>query len=389
MSSIFINRNNIKNRIYINNCIDNNFTISNIGNTTLINLVIHDLVYKNNIQIYKNTYKLDILKINSHHSISNIYSNFYTHGEYFSVIKINYNILVEDEVDEVDELDDNLIISKIFKILVESPIYITDVTSNLICKYNNNLTLDTRWKSENPYTLVVTSDSRYLYCTDSNRCAVNKYYIRDDNDVEVNHPTLIHIMNNNFNYPTGLALDKSDNLYVVDTFNYKIKKFNYNCELILEFTHKDFDIIYSILVVNTSIYISDIGKHVIHKFDNTSSNTSTYTSSYGKQGFKDGEFMKPYALAADKHSNIYVVDTNNCRIQKFDSNFNFIKKWGKYGKKHGEFILPHGIAINKLDQIFVTDTLNSRVQIFDLEGVFIKCFGDYEKFRMPYSITLI
>ena len=43
---------------------------------------------------------------------------------------------------------------------------------------------------------------------------------------------------------------------------------------------------------------------------------------------------------------MYVVDIDNDRIQKFDSNGNFITKWGSKGTGDGEFKTPIGIAVD-------------------------------------------
>ena len=44
--------------------------------------------------------------------------------------------------------------------------------------------------------------------------------------------------------------------------------------------------------------------------------------------------------AIDKSNNVYVVDTGNNRVQKFDGNGNFITKWGSTGTADGQFNAP-------------------------------------------------
>ncbi len=48
--------------------------------------------------------------------------------------------------------------------------------------------------------------------------------------------------------------------------------------------------------------------------------------------------------------NIYVAETNNHRIQKFDSNGNFITIWGSEGS-----IVPISIGVDSQDNIYVVD----------------------------------
>jgi hypothetical protein len=64
---------------------------------------------------------------------------------------------------------------------------------------------------------------------------------------------------------------------------------------------------------------------------------------------------------------VYVVDFYNCRIQQFTSQGEFIGKWGTEGTKNGEFKTPKGVAIDAAGYIYIADTLNSRIQKFQVE----------------------
>ena len=75
-------------------------------------------------------------------------------------------------------------------------------------------------------------------------------------------------------------------------------------------------------------------------------------------------FSNPYGITADQAGNIYVVDTNNNRIQKFDSDGNFINTWGNSGYAKGQFNRPFGIAADQAGNIYVADTNNNRIQKF-------------------------
>ena len=60
---------------------------------------------------------------------------------------------------------------------------------------------------------------------------------------------------------------------------------------------------------------------------------------FGTMGFCKGEFRLPKDVAVDEEGNIYVLDTQNDRVQKFDNQRNFILEFGKHGRSKGEFIL--------------------------------------------------
>ena len=66
----------------------------------------------------------------------------------------------------------------------------------------------------------------------------------------------------------------------------------------------------------------------------------------------------------DNRDNVYVADRNNHRIQKFDSDGNFITKWGKEGIGDGEFYYPHDIAVDSSGNVYVAEEYNHRIQKF-------------------------
>src|SRR5690606_10725689 len=87
----------------------------------------------------------------------------------------------------------------------------------------------------------------------------------------------------------------------------------------------------------------------------------------------DGQFNHPYGLTADAAGNIYVADSNflpaytNDRIQKFDSDGNYLGQWGSEGTGNGQFTTPAGVAASGAS-IYVTEYGGHRVQRFGQTG---------------------
>jgi streptogramin lyase len=95
---------------------------------------------------------------------------------------------------------------------------------------------------------------------------------------------------------------------------------------------------------------------------------------WGNWGNGPGQFDRPEGIAIDSSGNVYVADRNN-RIQKFDSNGEFITKWGSSGNDTGQFDLPSKIAIDSIDNIYVSDIGNKRIQKFDSNGNYLGIWG--------------
>ena len=70
---------------------------------------------------------------------------------------------------------------------------------------------------------------------------------------------------------------------------------------------------------------------------------------------------------------MYVADSENHRIQKFDEDGNFITKWGASGIGDGQFNSPHGVAVSTTGDVYVADSGNDRIQNFGYVGPGYEC----------------
>ncbi|MEK9150025.1 MAG: CARDB domain-containing protein [Candidatus Desantisbacteria bacterium] len=127
---------------------------------------------------------------------------------------------------------------------------------------------------------------------------------------------------------------------------------------------------YGIAVSEGEVYVADSGNHRIRKFDKG----GKLILEFGRFGEECGEFNFPYDVAVDKDGDIYVADTWNNRIQRFSRNGSFILSWGRLGDSAGNFKFPHSLAVDA-DSVYVADTGNRRVQKFSKDGGFILEFG--------------
>ncbi|MEO0279993.1 MAG: NHL repeat-containing protein [candidate division WOR-3 bacterium] len=105
----------------------------------------------------------------------------------------------------------------------------------------------------------------------------------------------------------------------------------------------------------------------------------------GEKGLNPSQLRLPCDVAVDSQF-IYIADSQNDRVQKFNKYGNFILTFGKHGKNKGEFIQPDFISYYK-NKLFVSDRNNSRIEIFDLKGNYLFEFGGPHIFNQTGGVS--
>lgn len=180
-----------------------------------------------------------------------------------------------------------------------------------------------------------------------------------------------------FNVPVGVAADAEGNIYVMDTNNSRVQKFDSEGNFLLTWGSEGSgegqfgDILNpreGRLAVDTqgNVYVIDLKNSRVQKFDSN----GNYLTQWGTKGYSEGQFTEPFDIAADQHNNIYVSDAGNNTIQKFDETGRFLLRWGGYGHEHGEFSDVYSVAIAPDGSVLVTDS-TGRIQKFDSNGRYL------------------
>jgi len=93
--------------------------------------------------------------------------------------------------------------------------------------------------------------------------------------------------------------------------------------------------------------------------------------SIGREDDENYMFYRATGLAVDSQANIYVLDSRNYRIQKFDNKGKYLQTIGRRGQGPGEFMGPSRFRIEGItESIFVLDFRS--IKIFDNEGNYIR-----------------
>ena len=99
-----------------------------------------------------------------------------------------------------------------------------------------------------------------------------------------------------------------------------------------------------------------------------------FVQKWGTEGEMPGQCQGPIGIAVDDVGSVYVSDSGNNRIQKFDILGNFLAEWGKEGNARGELARPMHIEM-KDSKLYVAEYFNDRIQVFNPSGSSIGTIG--------------
>jgi len=238
--------------------------------------------------------------------------------------------------------------------------------------------------------------------------------------------------NGQFIEPSGIAIDSGGFIYVSDMQNHRIQKFNTEMEYITQWTGEVFSSGYfspyaAAIDSEDNLYVIDISNDCVQKFTSDGEfitafggeylghpsgiainsqnkiyivnmydpepiyifNSDGELISHWSNGFGDlpGQFAYPESVAIDSADNVYISDTYNQRVQKFDSYGNYLTSWGESISTLGEFNSPEGMTIDDNNNILIADSRNNRIQKFTLDGTFIESWGLENQFNTPRDIA--
>jgi hypothetical protein len=189
-----------------------------------------------------------------------------------------------------------------------------------------------------------------------------------------------------FNFPEGLVVDGSGNLYVADGHNNVIRKIVISTGVVSTYagtgtpgfangalSSATFNDPYGMaLDASGNIYVADILNNSIRKITVATGIVSTYAGS-GTKGFTNGSaatasFNYPLGCAFDSDGNLYVCDTYNNVIRKISAGgtVSTFAGTGTQGLTDGPassaaFNFPIGVAVSG-NGIYVADTHNNAIR---------------------------
>jgi DNA-binding beta-propeller fold protein YncE len=195
-----------------------------------------------------------------------------------------------------------------------------------------------------------------------------------------------------FQWPTGLAVDRDETIYVSDEARHTIYRYTHEGDFLGQWGERgdgdgELDRPSGIAFDSEdNLYVSDTMNHRVQKF----TRDGKFLMSWGSFGEAEGQLNMPWGVTVDELGDVYVVDWRNDRVQKFSGSGEFVFSIGSSGAGDGEFNRPTGVEVDLHGDIYVADAGNNRVQLFDPEGAYVQKFlgeGTLSKSGRTYMLA--
>lgn len=200
-------------------------------------------------------------------------------------------------------------------------IYVTDTLENRAVVYDPDgnflFGIGEKGRFDQPVGIVVNDALHRVYIVDTKKHKVSVFDSKDGKFLFEFGTRGIE--DGQFNYPTNIAMDADGNLFIMDSFNFRVQIFDPD------------------------------GKFV---------------SKFGSVGTGLGQFAKPKGIAVDTEGHIYVVDAAFNNVQIFNREGQLLLFFGGFGNRPGQFWLPAGMYIDQDDLIYVADQYNHRINVY-------------------------
>jgi DNA-binding beta-propeller fold protein YncE len=172
--------------------------------------------------------------------------------------------------------------------------------------------------------------------------------------------------------PINMTIDEDGTRYVTDSDRGQIVVFDAQDRFLAAFGKPGQLKPVDVAIAGDRLYVTDVKQHKVHILDK---NTGEITQSFGGAGNKPGQFLHPTNLAFGSDGILYVTDTNNFRVQKFNGDGELIGTFGKAGSGAGHFARPKGIALDREGHAYVVDAAFENLQVIHPDGGALMAFG--------------
>ncbi|XP_065908129.1 tripartite motif-containing protein 2-like [Dysidea avara] len=248
-----------------------------------------------------------------------------------------------------------------------------------------------------PWGIAFGQNGTWAVADHSNNCV----YIYDDHNRLIKQSGFL-------DYPTGIAFDNDNSLFVSEWLGHRVKKLDINGNCLLQFGSQgsaegQLHFPCGITVHNNRVYVAEDSNQCISVFQTNGQfcqrigegNLSvprdvivhdnqlfiadkghccvyiftidgTYISKFDAQANGQDLLSEPWSIDADPACFLLVAEYANHCISVFDKAGKFLCCFGSEGSADGQFKQPNYVAVSPDGKVYVSDGGNKRIQIFSV-----------------------
>jgi len=119
-----------------------------------------------------------------------------------------------------------------------------------------------------------------------------------------------------------------------------------------------------------------------------------YLATWGERGKGKLQFKEPEGISVNPTGFLYIADTGNNRVQKIDSQGEWIAAIGGFGWENEQFDHPVSLSAQNGLDVFITDYYNQRIERYDKDLHYLASFQsseawpEYLQFGFPKDIGI-
>ncbi|CAF1479472.1 unnamed protein product [Adineta ricciae] len=260
-----------------------------------------------------------------------------------------------------------------FRNVTEDPFPLSGIT---VAGYGNGSAGNTNKSLKNPFGLALDA-ADLLFVADYSNSRVMRFQPDSLTGTIVAGTGVRGTADNQLGLPGEIAVDASENVYIYDDLNYRVMLWranatngtrvagtgtngstNENLSSGMGLTRDSLG----------NLYVSDKGNHRIMKWT-PNATVGTLFAGTGRAGNAANMLRYPYGLFLDENNSyLYVTDSGNARIQRFNLSNGTIGTTvaGGYGigLNSSQLYNPYDVCVSKSGDIYIADKSNHRIQLW-------------------------